>query len=386
MITATPDKEYIIRLRRELHRIPEIGFDLPKTLGVIRRELDGMGIEYSEEFGKSSIVAYVARGRGEAIAFRADMDALPIKEESGVPFSSEHEGKMHACGHDAHTAMLLGAARMFKSVEDELPCEVRLFFQAGEETPPGGARLMCEDGCMDGVRAVFATHVGPTGVPGKIIFNYGVTYACSRRFTIVMHGKSAHAAAPYRGVDAIAMSHRVYSALQVLRSREVDPMKPVILNVGIISGGTAANNIPDRVEMQCSLRTLDDATGEFIINRAREICDAIATDMGGSAEVETLPYYPALVNDASLARQFKLAAIRAVGEDMVYDGREPCLGGEDFAHFAKYAPAVNFLVGARLGDKICGTHHSNMVIDEDALVNPVLVYREIINQLAFGQK
>ena len=379
MISTAPDKDYIITIRRELHRIPEIGFELPKTLAVIRRELDAMGIEYTEKFGRSSIVGYIGRGKGRTLALRADIDALPIKENTGLPYSSEHDGMMHACGHDAHAAILLGTAKMLKASEDELPCEVRLFFQAGEETPPGGAIFMCEDGCMEGVEAVLGLHVSPMGVPGKILFNYGETSACSRRFIIKLHGKTSHAAAPRNGIDAIAMAYKVYSGLQLLRAREVDPKRPVILNVGTINGGSAANNVCGEVEMTGTVRTLDDETGEIVIGRIREICESAASDMGGRAEVITPPYYPAVINDRAIAERLKAAAIEALGEDMVYDELEPSLGGEDFAHFAKIAPAAYFRLGTRLGNVKAVTHNEKMVLDDERLVNGALVYRAFIN-------
>ena len=364
-----PDKDYIIAIRRELHRFPEVGFELPKTLAIIRRELDGMGIEYTEKYGKSSIVGYLAKGRGKVIALRADIDALPIKEETGLPFSSEHDGMMHACGHDTHAAMLLGTAKMLKSIENELPCEVRLFFQAAEEYAPGGAKLMCEDGCMDGVDAIIGAHIDPDIPLGNIALNYGAMSASSHGFFLDFYGKSCHVSTPQKGVDAIAMACRAFLDIQVMRAREIDPKEPVVLGVGEFHGGQANNVVCDHVHMHGTIRTTNNAVDEYIFRRMGEIASSVATDMGGSAEISTTKHYPSIVNDKDVAAAVVDAAREVLGDECVNDKKECMMGGEDFAFYTLRKPGAFFHIGMRC-DKytFAPWHNSKFVVDEGALV------------------
>ncbi|MBR7116250.1 MAG: amidohydrolase [Clostridia bacterium] len=380
MLDVKPDLEYIIRVRRELHRVPELRFDLPKTLAIVRRELESLGIEYTEKYGRSSIVAYLAKGRGRAIGIRADMDALPIKEESGVPFSSEHEGMMHACGHDAHTAMLIGTAKMLKECEDELPSEVRLFFQPSEEKSPGGAILMCEDGCMDGVEAILATHVDTSVEPGCIAFNYSNMNACSRGIKITAKGKVAHAATPHKGIDALAMAYKIYGAISLIKARELDPKECTVISIGMINGGTAPNNVCDKVEMYGTVRTHSDELSEHIFKRITEIAESVARDMGGEALVETTGLYPIVTNDKRLAEIFYRSSVRVLGEEHVNDKHEASLGGEDFSRYLKYSPGVFFRNGVKVQNVICSSHNANFVIDESALDVAPRMYLEFIKE------
>ncbi len=380
-----PDKEYIISIRRELHRFPEVGFELPKTLAIIRRELDGMGIEYTEKYGKSSIVGYLAKGRGKVIALRADIDALPIKEETGLPFSSEHEGMMHACGHDTHAAMLLGTAKMLKEIEDELPCEIRLFFQAAEEYAPGGAKLMCEDGCMDGVDAIIGAHIDPDIPLGHIALNYGAMSASSHGFFLDFHGKSCHVSTPHRGVDAIAMACRAFLDIQVMRARELDPKEPVVLGIGEFHGGQANNVVCDHVHMHGTIRTTNNAVDEYIFRRIGEIASAVATDMGGSAEISTTKHYPSILNDKEVAAAVVSAAREVLGEECVNDKKECMMGGEDFAFYTLRKPGAFFHIGMR-SDKytFAPWHNSKFVVDEDALTIGPSIFLAFIREYAKG--
>lgn len=364
-----PDKEYIIWARRELHKIPEVGFDLPKTVAFIKRELDKLGIEYTEKYGRSSIVGYIAKGRGKVVALRADTDALPIKEETGLPFASEHEGKMHACGHDTHAAMLLGTAKMLKEVEDELACEVRLFFQAAEEYAPGGAKLMCEDGCMDDVDAIIGAHIDPDVPFGEIATNYGCMCASSHGFFLDFYGRSCHVSTPQKGVDAIAMAARAFMDIQVMRARECDPKEPVVLGIGEFHGGSANNIVCDHVHMHGTIRTTNNATDEYIYRRIGEIASAVASDMGGSAEITTSKHYPSVVNDDGVARQLVEAARDALGEDKVNDKKEFMMGGEDFAFYLLHKPGAFFHIGMKSDrHSFAPWHNRKFIVDEDALV------------------
>ena len=383
MKRVLPDKEYIISLRRELHRYPEVGFDLPKTLALVRRELDALGIEYTERYGKSSIVGYLAKGRGRVLAMRADMDALPIEERTGLPFSSEHEGMMHACGHDAHTAMLLGTAKMLKEIEDELPCEVRLFFQAAEEYAPGGAKLMSEDGAMDEVDAIIGAHVAASVATGKISFNYGSMTASSHGFYLDIYGKSAHAAAPQYGVDAIALSYEIYGAIQLMRAREINPKAPVVVGIGEIHGGHANNVVCDYVRMHGTIRSANNETDETVFRRIDEIAKSVTATRGARYELTTTKRYPVLTNDESLARMLYDCGARVLGAENVIDTHTQSMGGEDFAFFSERKPGVFFDIGARNeGYPISPAHNPGFIIDEDALTVGPRIFTEFLFEYA----
>ena len=376
-----PDKEYLIKARRELHKIPEVGFNLPKTVAFIKGELDKLGIEYTERYGKSSIVGYIAKGRGKVVALRADIDALPVKEETGLPFASTHEGMMHACGHDTHAAMLLTTAKMLKEVEAELTCEVRLFFQAAEEYAPGGAKLMCEDGCMKGVDTIIGAHIDPEIPFGMIGLNYGCMSASSHGFFLDFYGRSSHVATPHKGVDAIAMACRAYMDIQTMRARECDPMSPIIIGIGEFHGGAANNVVCDHVHWHGTIRTTSNENDDFVYRRIEEIAKATAEDMGGRAEITTTKHYPSIINDPATAKMIVEAASEVLGADMVNDKKEYMMGGEDFAFYLLHGKGAFFHIGMR-SDRytFAPWHNGKFFVDEDALVTGPAVMYEFIRR------
>lgn len=379
MRTVQPDKEYIIKVRRELHKHPEVGFDLPKTLAIIKRELDDMGIPYTDKYGKSSLVGTLAKGRGKVIALRADIDALPIKEETGLDFASEHDGMMHACGHDTHAAMLLGAARMLKAIEDELPCEVRLFFQAAEEYAPGGAKLMCEDGVMDGVDAIIGAHIDPDYPLGTIALNYGCMSASSHGFFLDFYGKSCHVSTPQMGVDAIAMACRAFTDIQIMRARELNPKEPVVIGIGEFHGGNANNVVCDHVHMHGTIRATSNSTDEYIYRRIGEIASSVATDLGGRATIETTKHYPSIINTPEVAATIVEVGRELLGEDGVNDKKEYMMGGEDFAFYLLHGKGAFFHIGMK-SDRytFAPWHNSKFIVDEDALVVGPKIFYEFV--------
>ena len=366
---VSPDRDYIVAMRRELHKIPEVGFDLPKTVALIKRELDAMGIPYTEKYGKSSIVGYLGREDAEkTVALRADTDALPIAEETGLPFASTHEGKMHACGHDCHVAMLLGAAKMLKEVEDQLPCRVLLFFQAAEEYAPGGALLMANDGACEGVDAIIAGHVSPTLPVGTVALNNHAMSASSHGFFLDIYGKSSHVASPHRGVDAIALACRIYNDIQIMRAREIDPLLPALVGIGEFHGGTANNIICDHVHMHGTIRALDPKIDAFLYRRIGEIADALTRDAGGSYTLETTKHYPVLINDKTVAEDLAEVARAALPDVTVKTDLAPSMGAEDFAFFAERVPAAYFRIGSVApGCEIVPLHNCRFSPSEDAM-------------------
>lgn len=361
------DKDYIINIRRELHQIPEIGFDLPETLAVVRRELEAMCIPYTEEYGISSIVATLNEGVGnKTIAIRADMDALPVNEETGLPFTSTHPGKMHACGHDCHTAMLLGAAKKLKEMEKDIQCCVKFVFQAAEEGP-GGAKPICDNGFMDTVEMMIGCHVYPDQKAGTVSLSKICQSAGSHGFRITLRGKSCHVAKPHQGVDAIAMAVRVYNDIQIMRARELNPFDPVIIGIGEIHGGKANNVVCDEVMLHGTIRTHRNDLDEHIYSRIEQIAKSVAQDMGGTATVETTKFYPVLHNDLQVADGILSAAEKVIGKEMVTE-RPLTMGAEDFAYYTLYKPSAMFGLGVMPADgKFAPLHNGKMMVNEDAL-------------------
>ena len=361
------DKQYIIRVRRQLHQIPEIGFDLPKTLAVVRKELEDIGLPYTEQYGTSCIVATLNEGVGnKTIAIRADMDALPVEEQTGLPFASTHPGKMHACGHDCHTAMLLGTAKKLKEMEKDIQCCVKFIFQSAEEGP-GGAKGICEDGLMEQVDMVVGCHVYPDKPSGVFYLNKICQSAGSHGFRIHLTGKSCHVAKPHEGVDAIAMAVRIYSDIQIMRARELNPFDPVIIGIGEFHGGHANNVVCDQVMMHGTIRTHKNELDAYIYKRIEQIAESVAKDMGGSAVVETAKHYPVLINDSEVSDLLIDAAEKIIGREMVQE-MPLTMTAEDFSFYTLHKPSAMFWIGAMPVDGNCAPlHNGKMTVNEDML-------------------
>lgn len=376
------DREYIIRIRRELHQVPEIGFDLPKSIAIIKRELDALEIPYTEEIGKSCIIATLNEGVGsKTIALRADFDALPMQEETGLPFASTHPGKMHSCGHDCHAAMLLGTAKALKEMASEIRCCVKFIFQSAEEIL-GGAKTICETGFMDQVDSIIACHIRPENLAGTIALNRTCNSACSRGFILHLYGKSSHVARPHVGVDAIAMAMRVYDGIQLMRAREMNPIDRLVIGVGAIHGGQTNNIICDHVEMNVSIRTQDTALNEHIYKRITQIAESVAADMGGSAKLETYKFTPALHNNLHVIDCIQAAAEKTIGAQNILEKPES-MGGEDFAYYLQYKPGAMFDLGIGTeGAPTIPLHNGKLVINENALtVAPQIFVQYILDQM-----
>ena len=376
------DREYILKIYRELHQIPELGFDLPKSTAVICRELDAIGIPYTTKLGKSCVVATLNEGIGnKTIAIRADFDALPIQEETGLPFASTHPGKMHACGHDSHAAMLLGTAKAMKAMEKDIKCCVKFVFQSAEEIL-GGAKSLCDDGFMDNVDEIIACHINAEYMTNQFLVNRTCNSACSRGFKLHLYGKSSHVAKPHNGVDAIAMAVRVYNDIQLMRAREINPVEKVVIGVGAIHGGTVNNIVCDHVEMNVSIRTQKTELDEHIYKRITQIAESVAADMGGKAELETYKYVPALINDLDIVDALEAAAIKTVGKENIFPRKEG-LGGEDFAYYLQHKPGAMFNVGIRdEGMPYVPAHNGKLVISENAFeATPKIFVQYVLDRM-----
>lgn len=360
------DRESIIRIRRELHKVPEIGFELPQTLAIIRRELDAIGLPYTESFGTSSIVATLNEGKGKTIALRADTDALPVQEETGLPFASTIPGQMHACGHDCHTAMLLGTAKALKEMAEQLPCCVKFVFQACEEGT-GGAKRICKDGFMEDVDSIIACHIMPDHPSGTVLIGQSCVNASSHSFRIHLQGKSAHIARPHLGVDAIAMAVRVYNDIQIMRAKEINPLEPLVIGIGEFHGGSANNVLCDHVLLHGTVRTLSDETDAKVFRRMEEIVQSVASDMGGSGWVESYNHTPCVINDPTVRDHLRKAAEQVVSPAQVKE-RLGSMGAEDFSFYLQHKPGAMFHLGVAPDmQNTVSLHNGKLIIDEDAL-------------------
>lgn len=356
---------WIEETRHALHRIPETGFQEFKTQALICRKLDELGISYATE--RTWVVADIRSDLpGPTVGLRADIDALPVTEPEGCPFRSEHDGWMHACGHDAHAAILLGAAKLFVQHRDALRGNVRLFFQPAEETD-GGAKPMVEAGAMKGVCAVYGLHMHPAANVGQICTRPGTLNAATNEVNLTVRGVSGHAARPNEAVDAIVCAAHLLTALQTAVSRSASPLKPAVLTFGKIEGGTARNVICDRVILRGTLRTVDPELRALMIRRIREISAGIAAAFGTSIDVEINDGYDALINDAGETRRILRLARELLGESNVTVLENPSMGGEDFSYFANEAPGAFFSLGCATRQPAPALHHQDFYVDERCL-------------------
>ena len=369
-------KDYIVNMRRKLHRIPERGFAEFKTQKAVMEALDEIGIPYTTE--RTWVIGLIEGAfPGETVALRADMDALPIEEPEGCAFRSEHPGMMHACGHDAHTAMVLGAAKVLYGLRDRLHGKVKLLFQPAEETD-GGAEPMVAAGAMENphVDRVYGLHVMPRLPLGAVETRPGTLNASTDSIKITVHGTAGHGAYPESSVDAIVCMAQVITSLQTVVSRNVSPLQSAVLTLGVIEGGTAQNIICDKVTVRGTLRTANAELRAMMMARIRAIAEGVCTAMGCRAEVEISTGYAALVNnDAEAARVMRVAS-RLFGAENTLEKREPSMGGEDFSFFSDCAPGAFFHIGCSPVDKKDPPplHSKDFYLDEDCLTIGTLMH------------
>lgn len=360
---------YATKIRRQLHMYPEVGFDLPRTLELLRGKLDEMGVEYTEKYGKSSIVATVNPDKtGFTIGVRADTDALPIIERNDVPYKSCIEGQMHACGHDAHTAILLDTVRRINEMRDSINCRVKFLFQAAEEYTTSGAKLMAEDGVMDDIDCIVALHCTPGHPVGKITLGPGPQNAISHGFKLDFYGKSVHVANQEKGNDAIMMAVKAYNDMEFMIAKQFGARTPMILNVGAIHGGVTNNIIADHCNMFCTLRSWSDENAQLAIERIQSIAASAAQTMGGRYEYTVCKHYPIVVNNPTVTDRMHAAAAAVIGEEGVLSHVRG-MGGEDFSYFANIKPGCMFHLGVRNEARgiTSGLHNDDFDIDEAAL-------------------
>ena len=361
------DQRYMVELRRRIHRRPELGFDLPETVALVKQELEKLGISYTEEYGKCSVVATLGAG-ARTVALRGDMDALPMEELTELPFKSQIPGVMHSCGHDAHTAILLGAAKVLKRLEDQLPCRVKLLFQPSEEGTVSGAEMMARAGAVEDVDEVLALHQD-IGVPvGKLGLYSGDYMAACHPYKITFHGKAAHATQPQKGHDALAMAVKAYNDIYLMKCREISPFEQNVLSISCLHAGTAHNVIPDTAVMEVSFRFFSMELHDRVDARIRQICENAAAELGGTVEFEGSISAPPVYNDPALAGRMKAAGEKVVGVGNVIPV-PPRMGSDDYSHFIQGRPGVLFRLGNGNPEKGCTypSHNSRFMLDEDIL-------------------
>jgi amidohydrolase len=368
VLVAPATAERAVALRREIHRHPELGFEEERTAALVERELDELGIEHRRIAGTG--VVGVIRGAlpGKTAGLRGDMDALPIDEQSGEACASEVAGKMHACGHDAHTAMVLGAARELVARRATLHGNVVLIFQPAEEGP-GGALPMIEAGALDDPRvdAVTMLHVDPRLPTGTIGITPGPVNAAADELLVTIRGVGGHGGYPHKGVDAIPAAAATVLALQNIAARETDPLAPIVVSIGTIAGGYRNNVIADTVRLTGTIRTHDPEIRAGVEARVRRIVDGIAAAYNARAEVEIIYGYPPVINDAALAGSFGTYMREQRG--IPVEALPATMGGEDFAYFAQRVPGVMVRLGIyneRVGSVHAG-HSPQFRLDEDAI-------------------
>jgi amidohydrolase len=361
-------KPTLVELRRSIHRRPELGFRETETARLVAETLSSLGLRVETGIGKTGVVGHLG-SEGPTIAIRADMDALPIREQNDVPYASQVTGVMHACGHDAHTAMVLGAAMLLSRTE--LPGRVRFLFQPCEEGTDdegkSGAMRMVDDGAMNGVDAVIALHVEPRTETGKIKVGGGPMCAAADLFRVTIVGDGCHGAFPHLGTDPVFISAQVISALQGIVARRLDPTAPAVVTVGSIHGGTAANIVPGEVQLKGTIRSLDEEVRRRIWAELRSTF-GLSRTLGGDFHLEIEEGFPVLVNDPSMAALIGEVAADLLGVDRVLPAQAE-MGAEDFSILAAQAPGAMFFLGVRSPDteRALQLHSADFDLDENAL-------------------
>ena len=363
-------ESWIIEKRRTIHRHPELMYEEFETSKLVQKTLSDLNIKYEKDISITGVVGTIGNGNGPCIALRADMDALPIHEETDIEFRSEIDGKMHACGHDCHTAMLLGAARLLKENENEIEGTIKLIFQPAEEGGAGG-KMMRDQGVLQNpkVEQIYALHVAGTMPTGTLASREGTLLAATSTVKIIVNGNGGHAAAPHQTIDPVITGAKIIVELQTIISRELNPLESGVISITMIKGGNATNVIPSTMELQGTIRSL---TMEGILKlqkRVKELAEATAIANRCEAEV-TFPGndYPPTINDAECWDLGKSSAAEILGTEKVTE-MSPIMGGEDFAYYTEEIPGCfSFLgVGNSNLDAIYDVHHPMFKVDEDAL-------------------
>ncbi len=375
MTVDVPDAivEEVVATRRELHRHPELGFEEHRTAALVAERLRALGLEVHTGIGQTGVVG-VLRGAkpGKTIMLRADMDALPIEEENATDYVSTARGRMHACGHDGHVAILLGAAKIVTGRRDEVAGTVCFLFQPAEEGK-GGAKAMIDDGVIErfAIERAYGLHLAAAHPVGTIGVREGAFYASSDSIEITIEGRGGHGAAPHLSIDPVYVAAQFVVALQQIVSRNIDPIEPAVVTIGAINGGTTHNVIPSRVRLLGTVRAFDAGVRAAMSERIERVLRGICESSGATYDFTYLWRYPVTSNDAAQTRYLRALAESTVGAEHVADVPK-LMGAEDFSFFAERIPTCFFALGSRGGpDSAFPHHHARFDIDESALATGV---------------
>ncbi len=359
-----------IETRRDFHRHPEIAFEEVRTARIIAERLTALGLEAKTGIGKTGVMAILDSGKaGKTVLARADIDALPVQEENEHEYRSTIDGKMHACGHDGHTAILLSVAKILVGQKDNFTGKVVFVFQPAEEGA-GGAQAMIDDGALDGLTVdhSIGLHLGSMMPTGAVALRCGPAMASADKFEIIVTGKGGHAAMPQHSIDPVLISANIIVALQSLVSRELDPTDQAVITVTSIHGGTAFNIIPDNVQLKGTLRTFNEETRQNLAKRIAELSSGIAASMNGKSECDFTFGTPTVINNDKMTKLLKKTFEKDLAEGQVIEAPQ-IMGGDDMAHWLNAADGCYFFVGA--GNEAKGTnyphHHPKFDVDEDAI-------------------
>ena len=371
----------IIKWRRHIHTYPELGMELPETAKFVAEKLTSWGIDVETEIGISGVIGDLKGNSGPTIALRADMDALPIQETGDVPFKSVHDGVMHACGHDGHTAMLLGAAKILSQKRKKLNGSVRFIFQPGEEGH-FGAKHMIHDGCLSGVDEIYGIHLWNYQPYGEVGVKPGPILAAADKFTITIKGVGGHGAAPQGTVDAIVVGSQLVGAFQTIVSRNTNPIDSAVVTIGKFQSGNNFNIIADTAELIGTIRAYKEEVRELILNKMGDIISGTEKMFGATIEMDYIKGYPPTVNAENTYEKLISSARKIVGDN----AKEPYLsmGAEDFSYYANKIPGCFFFVGSSPLDRepLSVPHHcSHFDIDERALLVGSSIFVQLIEDL-----
>jgi amidohydrolase len=358
-------REKIIKIRREIHRNPELSFQEFETSKLVYKYLSGMRLDSFKMIGKTGVTGLISNSRNKCVALRADLDALPIQEKTNLPFASKNPGRMHACGHDAHTSMLLGAAMIISEIKNELNGSVKFIFQPAEEKNPGGASVLIKGGVLENpkVNAVFGQHIMANRPAGSFGFYPGVMMASQDELYITIKGKTGHGARPHQTIDPIVTASEVVLALQTIVSRNTNPYEPIVITIGKIEGGTATNIIPEEVRLSGTIRTLDEKLRKKSLKLIERTIKVICLSAGAGYKFEISPGYPELKNDERINQFAEKTAAEYAGKDNLFRA-ERFMGAEDFAYYLKKIPGTFYRIG--IGNST-DLHTPTLKIDESAL-------------------
>ncbi len=374
-------EKMIIDWRRDFHQFPELSFQEHRTGDVIADELRSMGLEPKVKVGKTGVTADLKFGNGPVIGLRADMDALPIQETSGLPFSSQNDGVMHACGHDGHMAMLLGAAKALTQKDNQYNGTVRFIFQPAEEGE-GGARYMIEDGCLEGIDEIYGIHVWNYQPVGEVGVKDGPVLAAADMFDIKIKGIGGHGAAPQGTVDSVVVSSYLVQALQTIVSRNTNPLESTVISIGKINGGNNFNIIADQVSLSGTARAYSEENRNLIKTRMEEIIKGVEKTYNANITFDYKDGYPPTINHIGPTQKVLKAAEKVVGDKagMPYLS----MGGEDFAYYLKEKPGCFFFVGSAPNEQELfeTPHHcSHFTMDERALLVGPSIYLNLLDNI-----